>query len=90
LWTLLPSILSSHVVADLSNAEARSRPTTPRTRETLAPCVHTERYGTRSASLIRVPSRVDRLPEVLVADGPPCTASFKDVSSRWLDRGRSG
>jgi uncharacterized protein with NRDE domain len=89
LWTVLPSILSSHVVADFSDGETRSRPTTPRARETLAPCVHTERYGTRSASLIRVPLRVDRLPEVLVADGPPCTTSFVDVSSRWLDRGRS-
>jgi uncharacterized protein with NRDE domain len=85
LWTVLPSILSSHVVADFSTAEISSCATAPRVRKTLAPCVHTEHHGTRSASLIRVPSRVDRRPEVLVADGPPCTTPFVDVSSRWLD-----
>ena len=85
LWTALPSILSSHVVADFSNGDPPSHPVPARSRETLASCVHTEHYGTRSASLIRVPLRVDRLPEVLVADGPPCATSFVDVSSRWLN-----
>ena len=58
--------------------------TVPRGRAaTLAACVHTEDYGTRSAALLRVPASVDRRPEMLVADGPPCTAPFVDVSHRW-------
>ena len=43
---------------------------------TLASCVHTEEYGTRSAALVRVASDPGRRPELLVADGPPCTYPF--------------
>ncbi len=47
---------------------------------TLASCVHTEEYGTRSAALVRVASDPDRRPELLVADGPPCTEPFIEAS----------
>jgi uncharacterized protein with NRDE domain len=80
LWTRLPSILADHVVpaGTGGQVEAGSRPP-----ETLAACVHTERYGTRSAEMIRVATQRDRLPEVLVADGPACTAPFTDASHLW-------
>ena len=49
----------------------------------LAACVHTDRYGTRSAAIVRVLDDADALPEILVADGHPCTAPFKDVGVLW-------
>jgi hypothetical protein len=45
--------------------------------------VHTDGYGTRSATLVRVPEAATGLPQMLVADGPPCTTPFVDVSDRW-------
>jgi uncharacterized protein with NRDE domain len=48
---------------------------------TFAACVHTETYGTRSATVVSVPAAPGRHPRVLSADGPPCTAPFTDVSS---------
>jgi uncharacterized protein with NRDE domain len=48
-----------------------------------APCVHTEAYGTRSAMTVCVPD--SGLPVVRVADGPPCEATFLEVT-RWWQR----
>jgi hypothetical protein len=50
---------------------------------TLAACVHTDGYGTRSATLVRVPAVTDGEPQMLVADGPPCVTSFVDVTASW-------
>jgi uncharacterized protein with NRDE domain len=60
-------------------------PAPPRERrpETLAACVHTEDYGTRSSTLIRVPAGIDEPPEVRYADGHPCTSPFVDVTAWW-------
>jgi uncharacterized protein with NRDE domain len=52
-----------------------------RNRETLAICVHTPAYGTRSSAVITVPSDRDTPPIVWVADGPACTTPFVDRSS---------
>ena len=49
---------------------------------TLAACVHTEAYGTRSSSVVAVPAD-DGPPRVWVADGPPCTAAFEDATGLW-------
>jgi len=50
--------------------------------ETLAACVHTDAYGTRSSTLVSVPSGVGPgcSPRVFVADGHPCTAPLVDVT----------
>jgi uncharacterized protein with NRDE domain len=48
--------------------------------ETLAACVHTDSYGTRSSTIVRVPAAAGGHPQVLVADGHPCTSPFVDVS----------
>ena len=50
---------------------------------TLACCVHTDDYGTRSAAMVVVPEAAEAMPEMLVADGPPCTTPFVDATSLW-------
>ena len=45
-------------------------------RELTATCIHSEYYGTRSASLIAIES--GRIAHFLHADGPPCTVAFED------------
>jgi uncharacterized protein with NRDE domain len=52
----------------------------PRPAATLAACVHTEDYGTRSSTIVSVPAVAASLPRVLVADGHPCTSAFVDMS----------
>jgi len=50
--------------------------------ETLAACVHTDTYGTRSSTIVRVPAGAGA-PVVLVADGHPCTSAYVDGTSLW-------
>jgi uncharacterized protein with NRDE domain len=81
LWTALPTVLADHTVP---TAEGGVRPEVgegERRPATLASCVHTDDYGTRSAVLVRVPIDPTAPPDMLVADGPPCTAPFIDVPS---------
>jgi uncharacterized protein with NRDE domain len=52
-------------------------------RPQAANCVHLEGYGTRSSCLVRVPSIASRMPQVLVAAGPPCATSFEDAGALW-------
>ena len=51
--------------------------------ETLAACVHTDDYGTRSSTLVRVDRDQALAPQVLYADGHPCTSAFVDASALW-------
>ena len=101
LWAALPGILADHTVPSEpddvpSEADDPSEPddvgrgdeTVIRPTATLAACVHTEEYGTRSAALVRIAPEPGALPDVLVADGPPCTASFVDNSPWWVAGGR--
>jgi uncharacterized protein with NRDE domain len=53
----------------------------PRPAEISAACVHTERYGTRSAMIVSVPAA--GLPKVQVAEGAPCAAPLLDQASLW-------
>jgi uncharacterized protein with NRDE domain len=82
LWSLLPSILADHTVASTGH-EWTGHGDTARSPATLAPCVHTKDYGTRSATLVRVSLNPEDRPEMLVAAGPPCTAPFVDVTRHW-------
>jgi uncharacterized protein with NRDE domain len=50
---------------------------------TLAACVHSESYGTRSSTLVRVPVETGPRPTVRVADGHPCTSPFEDATGLW-------
>jgi len=47
-----------------------------------ANCVHLEDFGTRSSCIVRVPAQ-DRPPRLWVADGPPCTTAYDDVTGLW-------
>lgn len=85
LWTALSSVLADHTIPSAPEAGQRKDDDVVRRPETLAACVHTEDFGTRSAALVRVSSEPDTRPEVLVADGPSCTTPLTDVTSRWAD-----
>jgi uncharacterized protein with NRDE domain len=76
---LLRSVLAEHTVPPTVAAPAPGE--TARPVQLAAACVHTDGYGTRSSALIRVPA--EGLPEVSVADGPPCVTPFLDVSALW-------
>jgi uncharacterized protein with NRDE domain len=52
-----------------------------RPAELSAACVHTERYGTRSAMIVSVGQTGE--PGVSVAAGPPCVTPLLDVTRMW-------
>jgi uncharacterized protein with NRDE domain len=73
----LQRALADHWVPEPAEpAAADARPVVPS-------CVHLEHYGTRSSCLVQVPDEAEALPQLSVADGPPCTAPFVDVSATW-------
>jgi uncharacterized protein with NRDE domain len=74
----LHQVLADHSI--LSDTHGLPEGVDPRV---LAACVHTERYGTRSAALVSIPADPGTLPRLLVADGPPCTSPSIDVSGLW-------
>ena len=76
LWEALPGVLADHTVPPDAGGDERGDGTVIRPTATLASCVHTEEYGTRSAALVRIRPEQQTEPEMLVADGPPCTAPF--------------
>jgi uncharacterized protein with NRDE domain len=90
----LRSVLADHAIPsdlamapDSSAAEGTNQPdpepaTAGRRPETLAACVHTENYGTRSSAIIRVPAGAGP-PDVLSTDGPPCQAPLIDAGALW-------
>ncbi len=53
--------------------------------KTSANCIHLDGYGTRSSCVIRCGDDAELPPDCWVADGPPCTSPFVDVSSLWND-----
>jgi uncharacterized protein with NRDE domain len=76
----LSRVLADH---DIPPAAASGSSSTGRRPETLAACVHTDDYGTRSSTLIRVPSDGQLPPEVFSTDGHPCESPFIDATSLW-------
>ncbi|HUD16487.1 MAG TPA: NRDE family protein [Acidimicrobiales bacterium] len=82
LWTAMPAVLADHTVPTPGPATGEMTGEVERPPATLASCVHTDDYGTRSAVLVRVPIDPAARPEMAVADGPPCTTPFIDVSLR--------
>ncbi len=80
-WEALTAVLADHVLPAVgADAGDASPDDVERPPATLACCVHTDDYGTRSAAVLRVPCRHDEPPAIRVADGPPCTAPFVDAS----------
>jgi uncharacterized protein with NRDE domain len=76
---------SGDTVGAMQQALADHTPSTPDAPDgrTGATCVHLDGYGTRSACILDYPSDPGAPPWIWVADGPPCTAAFRDVSSLW-------
>jgi uncharacterized protein with NRDE domain len=64
------------VLADHRNPEGEARPNA-------ANCVHLDTFGTRSSCVVRVPAAGGGVPRMWVADGPPCTTAYEDVSGLW-------
>ncbi|HEV3280179.1 MAG TPA: NRDE family protein [Acidimicrobiales bacterium] len=86
-WAALPSVLADHTLPDPAVLRGYANDNIERRLATLASCVHTDDYGTRSAALIRVASEQDAIPIVMVADGPPCITAFVDAGGYWdIDR----
>jgi uncharacterized protein with NRDE domain len=52
-------------------------------RPNSANCVHLDGFGTRSSCLVRVPADPGKVPQLWVADGPPCTTPFEDAAALW-------
>jgi uncharacterized protein with NRDE domain len=83
----LQAVLSDHTVPPAPVASEREAVDTDpaavvRPPETLASCVHTDDYGTRSSAIVLVRGD-DRVPSMWVADGHPCMAPFADVGGLW-------
>lgn len=74
----LRGVLADHQRPPLSAVHAERGFTRELTRELHAICIHTPRYGTRSATLIALaPGRVAHY---LHAPGPPCRADLTEVT----------
>ncbi len=75
----LAGVLRDHQPAAGPRPAEDGRPARP--AELTAACVHTERYGTRSAMIVSVgPAGV---PRVSAAAGPPCVTPLLDVTGMW-------
>ncbi len=90
--TRMPSVLSDHLVPSDQEAEldvdlqhGGQGDAVVRSPATLAACVHTDEYGTRSAALVQVPARPEAPPELWASEGPSCTVPFMEKSSLWWD-----
>jgi len=83
LWAALPRVLGDHTVIDTEDGPARFPDGRERSAATLAPCVHTDGYGTRSSALVRISEDEASAPDLLVADGTPCTTPFVDTRHLW-------
>jgi uncharacterized protein with NRDE domain len=78
----LERVLSDHEVPPGVDEE-RAQGVTDRPREVSGACVHAERYGTRSATVVVVPADRNALPQLWYTDGPPCVAPFRDAAWMW-------
>jgi uncharacterized protein with NRDE domain len=83
----LAGVLRDHQPAAGPRPAGPGRPARP--AELSAACVHTGRYGTRSAMIVSV--GLAGVPRVSVAAGPPCATPLLDVTGMWAPAaGRPG
>jgi uncharacterized protein with NRDE domain len=75
----LAAVLRNHEPAAGPQPAGPGRPARP--AELSAACVHTARYGTRSAMIVSVGPAGP--PRVSVAAGPPCVTPLLDVTGMW-------
>ena len=72
---LLRTALADHTRVSLADVPPSHLPV-ELARELTATCIHSEQYGTRSATLLALAE--GRVIDYLTADGPPCTSAFVD------------
>lgn len=77
----LARVLSDHLIPEVVAHEDSERPP-----ETRAACVHTENYGTRSSSILRVHASEEDQITVKVASGHPCEEPYVDYTHLWNAR----
>jgi len=78
----LRAVLANHDIPAGADAE-RAAGTTERPPEVAAACVHTQRYGTRSAAVVVIPPDPDARPRLWYTDGPGCLSPLQDASGLW-------
>ena len=83
----LVNVLRNHDVPEGAENAAPREDGFLRPVATEAACVHAGPYGTRSASIVLVPSDRNERPLVYVARSRPCEAPFEDVSALWGENG---
>jgi uncharacterized protein with NRDE domain len=84
----LQAVLANHEVPPGASAVDEAGIEAP--PDVNAPCVHTERYGTRWSCVITVPGLPALPPTVRYADGPACRASYRDTSLLWCQSPMKG
>jgi uncharacterized protein with NRDE domain len=75
LWPQLARLLADHSRLELADVPP-SHLVPELARELTATCIHSERYGTRSSTLVAIER--GRIAAYLHADGPPCVTAFVD------------
>ncbi len=89
LVTTPPDRLVSGLAAVLADHERPTEdepgddPERPRRAETLAACVHSDDYGTRSSTIVVVPPTVGAFADVRYVDGAPCVNPWQDATALW-------
>jgi uncharacterized protein with NRDE domain len=83
LVTFLADVLRNHEIPEGAQSAVPREDGFIRPLATEAACVHAGLYGTRSASIVLVPSDRSARPIVHVARSRPCEAPFEDVSTLW-------
>jgi|GEM_PF-4976659 len=84
LWRALPEALRDHTVVDREDGSPRFPDGCERRAATLAPCVHTDGYGTRLSALVRLSDDDALAPDLLVADGPPAPPRSSTLGASGL------
>ena len=83
LVSFLAGVLRNHEIPEDAEDAAPRDDGFVRPLATEAACVHAGPYGTRSASIVLVPSDRSARPIVHAAETRPCEGAFEDVSALW-------
>jgi uncharacterized protein with NRDE domain len=79
----LRAVLSNHQVPAGCEEPIVAEDGTEIPPQVRAPCVHTEKFGTRWSGLVTVPRDRHAPPTVRFADGSPCTVDYTDATELW-------
>jgi uncharacterized protein with NRDE domain len=81
-WDSLDTVLADHTLPSGPGPDD-AEPTTRMRHLVQSACVHTESYGTRCSTQVRVVDDPSTPPLVRVAEGPPCVTPYTDVTGLW-------